>query len=166
MIVVNRTDRVLFFMSVAVVTVTLMFTAGCGPRRPKRVPVSGQVLIDEQPLRAGFVRVVPEDARPATGEIDADGRFTLSTFDPGDGCVPGTHKAAVIGFEQTGPGAVRWLAPTRYRLVDTSGLVVEIDGPTDSLVIRLKSDPPAGETESEPEPERIDATGDIDPAQL
>ncbi len=62
--------------------------AGCRDGRPRRVPVSGQVLIDGQPLTVGTIRVIPTDARAATGRIDAAGRFSLMTFDKDDGCVP------------------------------------------------------------------------------
>jgi hypothetical protein len=111
--------------------------AGCGDGRPRRVPVSGQVLIDGKPLRCGYVRVLPEKSRAATGTIDKQGRFQLTTFDPGDGCVPGTHPVEVFAAEKAGPSAVRWLIPKDYQDEATSGLTVTIKEPTDSLVIKL-----------------------------
>ena len=110
---------------------------GCGDGRPKRVPVSGQVLIDGKPLTQGFVRLTPKGARPATAEIDRDGRFTLSTFGEEDGVVEGTHAVAVIAAEQLGGNSQRWHAPKKYARPDTSGLTITIDGPTDSLAIEL-----------------------------
>ena len=65
------------------VIVSALFAAGCGEDRPDRVQVSGQVLIDGQPLTCGFVRIMPENARPSTGAIGPDGRFKLTTF----GCI-------------------------------------------------------------------------------
>lgn len=110
---------------------------GCGDGRPERVPVSGQVLIDGQPLTHGFVQVAPAGARPATGPIGPDGRFVLTTFEPGDGCVPGQHPVAVIGVETLGPTSQRWLAPKQYASLNTSGLQVNIEGATDKLEINL-----------------------------
>lgn len=133
--------------------------SGCDGR-PKRVRVSGQVLIDGEPVTAGFVRVIPADARPAYGEIGPDGRFSLSTFDPNDGCVIGTHRVTVSAFDQSGG---RWLAPKRYRDLPTSDLTATIDGPMDTLEIKLTW---AGADVAD-EPERPqDMAGDADPSEL
>lgn len=134
-----------------------MFLAGCSDGRPRRVPVSGQVLIDGQPLSAGFVRVIPSNARPATGTIDQQGRFRLTTFEKGDGCVAGTHRMEVVAFEILSPTEIRWLAPPKYRQMNTSGLSVTIDGPTDSLTVELTW---AG---GHPYVERSDTRGDSVP---
>ncbi|HLA84137.1 MAG TPA: hypothetical protein VJL29_05040 [Thermoguttaceae bacterium] len=111
--------------------------AGCGDGRPARIPISGQVLIDGKPLTYGAIRVFPEGARPATAQIDSDGRFTLSTFEPGDGVVPGTHQVMVFAAEILSATQQRWHAPKKYANPKTSGLTAKIDGPTDSLVIQL-----------------------------
>jgi hypothetical protein len=121
----------------AVAVATLAVTAGCGDRRPARVPVSGQVLIDGKPLDYGFIRLVPEHARPATADIQPDGRFTLKTFEAGDGVVPGTHPVMILGAEVLSSTKQRWHAPKKYADPCTSGLKATIDGPTDSLVIKL-----------------------------
>ncbi len=133
---------------------------GCGSGRPKRVPVAGQVLIDGEPLTTGFVRVVPDDARPAVGEIGADGRFRLTTFGEGDGCVLGTHRLAVIGREVLSPEAIRWVVPRKYHQPETSGLKVTIDGPRDDLKIELQWG------DEEPFIERFEGRGDVDPADV
>lgn len=116
-------------------TLTLL-VVGCDDGRPERVPVSGQVLIDGQPLAAGLIRVTPVDARPATSYLDKDGRFQLTTFHQGDGCVEGVHKVVVLGNRRQGD-RVEWLAPKKYWSPASSGLTATIDGPTDSLVIEL-----------------------------
>jgi hypothetical protein len=118
----------------------LLLTSGCGDGRPKRVPVSGQVLIDGKPLTLGSIYFVPTAARPASAEIGPDGRFTLATFEPGDGAVPGTHKVSVQAVESVGTNKVRWHAPKKYTDHRTSGVTATIDGPTDSLVIELTWD--------------------------
>jgi len=118
----------------------LLLVSGCGDGRPKRVPVSGRVLIDGKPLSYGFVRVVPEGARPASGKIGPDGRFTLTTFEPGDGAVLGTHAMSVAGVEVINSTSQRWHAPKKYADTGTSDLTATIDGPTDSLIVELTWD--------------------------
>jgi hypothetical protein len=115
----------------------LVPAAGCGDGRPARFPVSGTVLIDGKPLDYGFIRLLPEGARPATSDISPDGRFTLKTFETGDGVVPGTHPVVVLGAEVLSSTQQRWHAPKKYADPNTSGLTATIDGPTDSLVIKL-----------------------------
>ena len=114
-------------------------TAGCGGG-PTIVPVSGTVTINGKPLtgRSGFVRVVPAGFRAATGSINPDdGTFVLTTLKPNDGCVTGTHPAAVIVNIMVGSRLV-WLVPERYGDDATSGLTVEITGPTSTLNLDLK----------------------------
>lgn len=114
--------------------------AGCGDGRPRIVPTSGQVLMNGKPLtgHVGFVRVVPAGARAATGRIDpADGRFALTTYEANDGCVEGTHPAAVIVNTTVGTRLV-WIAPERYGDDATSGLTVDIKGDKADVKLRLE----------------------------
>lgn len=57
----------------------------------KRYAVAGTVLIDGQPLTHGLIRVTPSGARPASAEIDQQGRFSLVTGGVGEGVPVGTH---------------------------------------------------------------------------
>lgn len=134
--------------------------AGCSDGRPRRVPVSGTVLIDGKPLTTGFIRVIPENARAAVGQIDAQGHFVLTTFDPADGCVPGTHRVEVVAYEKTASGATRTLVPEKYKDATTSDLTVTIDGPTDALVVQLTW---GGQ---QPTETRAETQGDFDPSKL
>ncbi len=136
--------------------------AGCGDGRPRRVPVRGQVTIDGEPLRTGFVRLVPDDARPSVGRIEEDGSFTLTTFSKEDGSVPGTHRVAVVAYDESTPSTLRWLVPRKYSDHNTSGLTVDIDGPNDSLEIELTWE---GENPQQAF-ERYDTSGDADPAAM
>ena len=129
----NRAYCLVFFLLACVLL-------GCGDGRPRRVPVSGQVLIDGQPLPGGnqaTIQVVPRDARPAFGKIDNDGHFTLTTFDTNDGCVTGTHRVAVVYSVPIGNRGVRWLVPKQYSDPSTSELDVTIEGETNDLTIEL-----------------------------
>jgi hypothetical protein len=61
----------------------------------KLIPVKGTVTYKGKLVTKGTVHVEPDAGRPAEGEIQSDGTFVLSTFTPGDGVIPGTHKLAV-----------------------------------------------------------------------
>jgi hypothetical protein len=75
--------------------------AGCGgPKKPTTHTVSGIVLYKDKPLANVGVTFYPEKGRSATGKTDAEGRFTLTTFGPSDGALPGKHKVAIV----PGPG--------------------------------------------------------------
>ena len=117
----------------------LVTGASCRSDRPDRVPVSGQVQIDGRPLTAGTITFVPENARASSGKIDTQGRFELMCYDGQDGAVLGRHRVAVSAIEGTSEEQQRWLAPQKYASHTTSGLEVEITGPTDSVRIELTS---------------------------
>lgn len=110
---------------------------GCSDRRPARVPVSGRVLIDGQPVRFGMVKFVKRDTRAAVGTLDSEGRFELSCYDKNDGVVPGTHRVEVAATESIDERSKRWHAPKKYADQNTSGIEVTIDQPTDDLAIEL-----------------------------
>jgi hypothetical protein len=128
-----RTACCLLYVS-AVITVT-----GCGDGRPNRVPVSGTVLIDGQPLKRGFVKFVPANGRPSLGEIREDGKFTLTCFDGGDGAILGTHRVQVSANRIISNTKIEWHAPPKYADFRTSELQIEVIEPVDDLTIELKS---------------------------
>lgn len=88
--------------------------SGCGGR-PALVPVSGTVLFRGQPVDGAQVSLLaPGAPRNAAGMTDGAGRFTLTTFEPGDGALPGEHKVIVSKWETaagTGRSPGRSLAP-------------------------------------------------------
>src|SRR5262245_59599659 len=115
----------------------LSAVVGCGDGRPKRVPVSGQVLIDGKPLTHGYIQFAPGDSRASTGGLDADGHFVLTCFEMGDGAVTGKHKVSVMSQEAIGQETIKWHAPKKYANAKTSGLEQEITGPADDVKIEL-----------------------------
>lgn len=141
-----------------VATRWLLVAIACGPlvgcdSGPRIVPASGQVRMNGKPLTGypGFVRVVPKGFRAATGRIDpADGRFSLTTYTANDGCLEGSHPAAVI-VNQTVGNRLYWIVPEKYGNDATSGLTLEISGSTSSLELSLegKLTPPPAPTEAE-----------------
>ena len=115
----------------------LLAAAGCEEPRPEIVPVSGTVRIDGQPLTLGSVQVIPSGYRAAFGKIDENGRFSLTTYEPGDGCVLGTHQVAISACEVLNAGQQKWHAPKKYLDATRSGLTATVDGPTDNLEINI-----------------------------
>jgi hypothetical protein len=117
--------------------VATILTIGCGDGRPQRVTISGQVLIDGQPLKYGSIRFVPKNGRPSFGALDKEGRFTMTCFDEHDGVILGTHRVEVSGCESLGPTKTKWHAPKKYSSYTTSPIEQEITGSNDALVIQL-----------------------------
>jgi hypothetical protein len=115
----------------------LTIVVGCSDGRPSRVPVSGKVLIDGQPLKYGFVRFLPANTRGSGGALDENGRFTLTCYDPNDGATLGVHRVEVSACEGLSATKFRWHAPKKYAAYSTSGLQQEVIGPADNLVINL-----------------------------
>ena len=125
---------------------------GPGDGRPARVRVSGQVLIDGQPLTRGTILFVPQDARPSAAILDPQGRFQLTCFDDHDGVVTGTHRLAVVPDGLPRETDAPWSVPARYADYQTSGLCVEVTESTDEVVVQLASqdEPPLGKTDTFP----------------
>lgn len=67
-----------------------------GPQRPRTVPVSGTIRYRGNPVGdADVAFITPGNSRYAIGVTDAQGRFTLGTFVPGDGALVGVHRVTV-----------------------------------------------------------------------
>lgn len=117
-------------------TLTLAPCWGCGGRGRaaaslKTVPVKGTVRLNGKPVTKGTVKFEPEvPGRTATGAIQADGSFTLSTYATDDGAVPGPHRVAIVG---AGPEV-----PTRYATFASSRIEVEVAPETTDYPIDLK----------------------------
>lgn len=118
------------------VLIALIALVGCDGR-PKRVPISGKVLIDGEPLKFGAVMFVSDTGRLSSGPLDAGGHFTLTCYTPDDGALLGKHRIQVLATQQINERTARVHAPKKYAALETSGLAEDIQAPTDSLVINL-----------------------------
>lgn len=76
---------------------------GCGSNRPSLAPVSGRVTIDGQPVKVGRVMFYPTQGRPASGPIQPDGSYELTTFEANDGAMLGSHRVTIQATELIGP---------------------------------------------------------------
>lgn len=110
--------------------------AGCGPKGPPMAPVSGTVTFKGSPLPEAQVAFHAQepDVLPGIGITDSEGRYRLSTRDPGDGCTLGKFKVTIIVYENRPPGKLaaipsgepKLLIPRKYTMPDTSGLTAEV----------------------------------------
>ena len=78
---------------------------GCGGEdRPPLAKASGIVKLDGAPVEGATVTYLPVDGgRPGTGQTDAQGRYTIKTFEDAEGAIVGDHKVAVM--KVSGEGA-------------------------------------------------------------
>jgi hypothetical protein len=79
----------------------LLALSGCGDGRPKLYPVTGTVLYKDQPVANAQVMFNSDAGRPAQGTTDASGKFTLTSFEAGDGATPGKYKVTVVKLVPT-----------------------------------------------------------------
>jgi hypothetical protein len=91
--------------------------------------VKGKVrLANGKALSAGRVRFVAADGLlpEASGEIQPDGGFSLTTQSQGDGAAPGKYKVRIEPAESKKPGKRRPSFPVKYVDEDSSGLAVTV----------------------------------------
>jgi hypothetical protein len=109
--------------------VLLAGSAGCrGFTPPKLVPVRGKVLYGDRPLADVGVQFNPVDAKQkdnvGNGVTDDKGEFTLTTYYPKAGQLPGaaagTYKVILVPY----PGGVS--VPEQYRDPERTPWQVEV----------------------------------------
>lgn len=137
----------------ALLVFSLLVLGGCGPRAmtpqekldamidsPKtRIPVSGEVLVDGQPVKDIWVYLIPagepipRDEPPHhRGLTRADGTFFISTYLENDGAPAGDYVVCLewLRFKQTGS---QWIGPDKfgkkYLDPEKSEFKVKVEGP-------------------------------------
>lgn len=127
--------------------VIAIIAAGCTKSdNPKTYPVSGKVTYKGQAVSSGIVLLTPaENGHAATGNLEKDGTFYLTTFQKADGAVPGKYQVAVQAFPAEGaglPGAEFAgkppPVPLKYMSAQSSGLTAEIKAGDNHLEFSLK----------------------------
>jgi hypothetical protein len=121
-----------------------LFATACGSDLPQTIRVSGRVTFDGQaPPAPGNVYFLPVEAaegfpsRPGRGDYQKDGDFRATTFEPGDGLMPGKYLLSVESWEAPpnmsgNPG--KSYVPKKYQSPQTSGFKLDITpkmGPQD-----------------------------------
>ncbi|QDV34659.1 hypothetical protein [Tautonia plasticadhaerens] len=91
--------------------------AGCGPGHGMQLGrVKGTVTYRGEPVRYGFITFQPDDTRgtvgpPAMSTISGSGAYALTTQDPDDGTVVGSHRVAIIPLDPNPVDAVEAIDP-------------------------------------------------------
>jgi hypothetical protein len=122
------------------VAVAAALVAGCGKpaHQLETAPVHGKVTLDGQPLPSGYVVVPTARGRMASGRIQPDGSFVMTTYDEGDGVQVGTHPVIVNELPPDEfspvPADERVPIPTRYTSAGTSGLTVVVKPDEDNFL--------------------------------
>ena len=125
---------------VLVVALALPWATGCKSSGPQMVRIRGMVSYKGAPLTnvtQGIVRYSPKQAssggREATGRIQPDGSFVMTTFQKEDGVIEGEYDITISAYsgpalsrQQTESGihsaGPKLLIPERYLKPRTSGL--------------------------------------------
>ena len=140
-----------------------LVAGGCGGN-PSVGRVRGQVTWQGKPVSQGRITFYPEAGRAATGVIQSDGTYTVTTFTSDDGALLGRHRVAVHATRVGGgtlvaprnadeeaalartpggkvlvPGAVEWLVPEKYSAPDTSGLTADVQRGDNQIDFHLPS---------------------------
>ncbi|HXG10946.1 MAG TPA: hypothetical protein VNK04_14395 [Gemmataceae bacterium] len=126
-----------------IVALALLPLAACGPNRPPVYPVSGQVFYGGKPTPGALVVFHPagtEDplAPRPSGQVQEDGSFTLTTYEPGDGAPEGEYDVAIVWIPENAQpnpktAEVPNRLPPRYAAPQTSGLRVKVEKQTNHL---------------------------------
>ena len=143
--------RQLAVYSVMVLAAAFCLVSGCDTSDSRHlVPVSGVVSWQGEPLTRGRVLFIPGGSaqasgelapRFATGTIDSEGGFRMTSFRLHDGVVPGAYSVVIDDdlppSAETGrpkPEDVGPL-PKKYASEQTSELVITVEDTSESRVI-------------------------------
>ena len=151
----------------AVLVLGLVLGLGCAPQggadRPATCPVTGTVTHNGQVVEGATVNFqLVDGARSAVGLTDVGGKYSLMTFEPGDGAVAGEYKVKIVKYEgaaatgaspdeigddyvppeeATGeqePSGPRNLLPAKYADADSSGLTATVAEGDNSFDFKLE----------------------------
>ncbi|MBA3483719.1 MAG: hypothetical protein H0T51_18070, partial [Pirellulales bacterium] len=86
-----------------VVPAAVLLIAGCSSKSGlDTVPIKGEVTYNGKPLADGTVVYLPAEGsggRQATGPIQSDGTFSLTTQSAADGAMKGSYQIAVYAYK-------------------------------------------------------------------
>ena len=149
----NRSMRVSFVLVGAFLVGLPACTSG-----PRTFPVKGTVMYNGKPVPKGTVLFTPMNGgSTATGEINEDGTYRLTTYKPGDGACVGEYRVVIMAMEGPlqgdPPVAPPPIIPDKYSslaLSDLKATVQEGDNVCDfTLVGSIKRPTASKEKEKE-----------------
>ena len=138
-------------VAAALLCIASLVTSGCGSRYPAETySVKGRVVFpDGKPLEGGNIEFAPQDGAVKTsarGTIDADGRFTLTTFEEGDGAIPGKHRVLILPARrrEDRSGRTSINLDGRYQSFESSGLEFTVTDDPSQNDFEIKVTPAGG----------------------
>jgi len=157
-----------FSLSVLVCVVMVAGLVGCdGGGGAGTVAISGTVTYNGSPVEGASVVFAPTDSsgKTAAGTTDAQGNFTLTTIEAGDGAMPGVYTVTITkveggaapgetqteeeAYESAFPGSgtaaepaeVKDLLPGKYKTAATSELTATVEaGGRNKFTFELKDE--------------------------
>ena len=134
------------YLMLPLLACAVSFLCGCGEGHPPTYTVQGKVVFsDGSPVPGGMIMFrsgsVAGSVFNATGIIQDDGSFQMTTFKPNDGAVAGVHQVIVqeaapnIDFQS--PAAAATLIDPRYSRYETSGLQVTVEEQDNDFTIEV-----------------------------
>jgi hypothetical protein len=94
-------------LAISAIVGSTVSIAGCGSGNPATVQIHGTIIYRGKPLQKAEVQFSPVGAdsskglrRIASGEVDAQGVYSLSTFTKGDGVLPGDYAVTVTRIKR------------------------------------------------------------------
>jgi hypothetical protein len=130
--------------AVALIPAVVAIVSGCGDSdRLPTYSVNAKVMFPDGSTLEGAQITFQSVEHPvsASGLIEGDGTFELTTYEPGDGAVAGLHRVAVVAgiprnVDPDEGAGYQPLIHSRFEDVDTSGLefTVTEDGPNDTPI--------------------------------
>ncbi|PQO44611.1 hypothetical protein [Blastopirellula marina] len=92
-------------LAAAAFCLTAFLSSGCGGTSTQMdvAPTSGRVEFQGKPVADVYVQLMPTETsgtsdkpgKAAGGATDSDGKFVLSTYESGDGAIPGKHRVTI-----------------------------------------------------------------------
>lgn len=122
----------------------LLAVSGCGSGRPPAHPAKGRVVFaNGSAVKTGTVELKSRDfGTQARGNIEPDGTFVLTTYEPGDGAVAGSHDCVVVQMILAEDAGIRshgtyGVVHPRFSTYATSGLSCVIEASQDNNIVLL-----------------------------
>ena len=88
---------------IALIVIVLALAFGCS-KGSTAIRINGKITSGGEPATGAMVRLHPTGDVKLTmipeGQVQADGTFAVSTFEPGDGVPPGTYKVCITWKDQ------------------------------------------------------------------
>ena len=114
-------------LATSFVALFLVLCVGCGSGTvaiAPMAPAKGKVTYKGKPLSVGTVRFEPEGVgRMASGKLQSDGSFEMSTLKEGDGAAIGVHRVYITGVDKA---LAKDRAFKKYMFAASSGLETEV----------------------------------------